>query len=702
MRKFAFCLIVYCMVASFVHAQACSPSTVVAMPLVKDGAGQFCYEASCIGAPINSWNMTRLTINGVDFTNKWADASAIPAPVNGKFYIVYDGAYSWSHFEANGACVPVNTPAVTPEPSATPVPDLYSVNVIAEPSNMWAQNVSISFSGDYTGASIAPFTIGPSQTPFTVTLVAADRSIGQFGQWVINGVSQPMWQTSVTVNVNTPGVPVEARALYMEIPNTSVPTADPTPEPSPAVTPGTTPCACSSRAWLDPASQSAVYGNTVPVEIHLDTGSSAIGAFGFSVTYPTAMFTLGSVSEIQSGINLTTNANTPGTIVVAGFNPSGIPASYDLALIRITLIVTTTAAGTGNLTLEVRTLADPTGTSIGSVTASGCSINANPEPTLPPTIPPTPIPTDLPTAEPTVAPTAVPTASPVPTVNPTNPPNTPSPTPTPRPTATPTATPIMTTPVPITPEPIASPTATPDTPTPDPIVAPPTNVYAVVDTCSPVQSVSVSWSASTSTNIASYDVYRGCTTGGPYSLMGNVASDSTKTSYTYRDSYQPGCYRYVVTAINNANEESTYSVEGTVIMSACNPSGKVWIVPAQQTVSIGSTARIVLHVNTGTSMLAAYGITVTFDPQILGSPVVAAETSGFLSATNTTNPGNIGTAGFDTVGKGPSTDLALYNITFTAIGVGTSQIGVTANTLVDPNTITIGTPSGTGGSITVE
>jgi hypothetical protein len=84
MKKIFLAVLVLSMVSGFAFSQTCSPSTAITMPFTKDGAGQFCFEADCIGVPINSWNMTQLTINGVDFTNKWADASSIPAPVNGK------------------------------------------------------------------------------------------------------------------------------------------------------------------------------------------------------------------------------------------------------------------------------------------------------------------------------------------------------------------------------------------------------------------------------------------------------------------------------------------------------------------------------------------------------------------------------------------------------------------------------------------
>jgi cellulose 1,4-beta-cellobiosidase len=115
----------------------CSSLTTTSMPFTKDGAGEICFQASSIGAPINSWNMDALVINGVSFTNVWADCAAMPAAASdGKYYIYYKGSYAWSHFEATGSgcsgggatnppadtTAPTNPPSDTAAPTATPGP----------------------------------------------------------------------------------------------------------------------------------------------------------------------------------------------------------------------------------------------------------------------------------------------------------------------------------------------------------------------------------------------------------------------------------------------------------------------------------------------------------------------------------------------------------------------------------------------------
>ncbi len=79
----------------------CSPvNATISAPFTKDGAGTFCWQTSNLGSYINSWNLAKLTVNGVDFTNKYAATGSLPAKINGYWYVSYTGNYSWSHFEA--------------------------------------------------------------------------------------------------------------------------------------------------------------------------------------------------------------------------------------------------------------------------------------------------------------------------------------------------------------------------------------------------------------------------------------------------------------------------------------------------------------------------------------------------------------------------------------------------------------------------
>jgi hypothetical protein len=79
----------------------CSPVTgTVSAPFAYDGAGTFCWQIASIPNYINSWNLTSLKINGVDFSNIYVSASNLPPKINGYWYVSYSGSYAWSHFEA--------------------------------------------------------------------------------------------------------------------------------------------------------------------------------------------------------------------------------------------------------------------------------------------------------------------------------------------------------------------------------------------------------------------------------------------------------------------------------------------------------------------------------------------------------------------------------------------------------------------------
>lgn len=77
----------------------CSNPTAVSIPFTKDGAGEYCWTFGATPNYINSWNLEELSINGVDFTNRWVAGSGLPAAINGLYYVHYRGNFSWSHCE---------------------------------------------------------------------------------------------------------------------------------------------------------------------------------------------------------------------------------------------------------------------------------------------------------------------------------------------------------------------------------------------------------------------------------------------------------------------------------------------------------------------------------------------------------------------------------------------------------------------------
>jgi endoglucanase len=80
----------------------CSPVTSdITAPFIYDGVGaNLCWRSTNLGGFINSWNTTSVTLNGVNVTNLYVASGSYPAKIGGYWYVVYNGPYAWSHFEA--------------------------------------------------------------------------------------------------------------------------------------------------------------------------------------------------------------------------------------------------------------------------------------------------------------------------------------------------------------------------------------------------------------------------------------------------------------------------------------------------------------------------------------------------------------------------------------------------------------------------
>lgn len=76
----------------------------------------------------------------------------------------------------------------------------------------------------------------------------------------------------------------------------------------------------------------------------------------------------------------------------------------------------------------------------------------------------------------------------------------------------------------------------------------------------PSHSVTLNWLASISSNVAGYNIYRGTSSGGPYSTKVNPVL-VTGTSYTDTTVQAGETYYYVATAADSGGGESGYSNE---------------------------------------------------------------------------------------------------------------------------------------------
>lgn len=84
-------------------------------------------------------------------------------------------------------------------------------------------------------------------------------------------------------------------------------------------------------------------------------------------------------------------------------------------------------------------------------------------------------------------------------------------------------------------------------------------------TAAPQHSVSLSWTASTST-VVGYNVYRGTQSGGPY--VGLNSAPNAGTTYTDGTVQAGATYYYVVNAVDSSGNESAYSNQAQVVIPA--------------------------------------------------------------------------------------------------------------------------------------
>jgi hypothetical protein len=126
--------------------------------------------------------------------------------------------------------------------------------------------------------------------------------------------------------------------------------------------------------------------------------------------------------------------------------------------------------------------------------------------------------------------------------------------------------------------------------------------------------------------------------------------------------------------------------------------------PTAMTGARGATINSTVTCNTGTQLLASYGITIAYPSNLLSivAAGVTAGAQGYVAAVNANTAGSVIISGFDTAGKGPSTALALLNLAWTAGSTaGSGNLTLTVQTLTNETYATIGTPTGSTATVTI-
>jgi hypothetical protein len=221
-------------------------------------------------------------------------------------------------------------------------------------------------------------------------------------------------------------------------------------------------------------------GDTIQVAVNIENGDTPVDAFGFHFVYDPRMLayqdcSLGSLNPDWMFFDC--REDTPGEVIIGGFDLDPIPAGSSGSIAVLTFQVVCTDCVEGEFSfLNVTELVDDIAgfTPTNGVFMFQCEGTPTGTPIVSPTAPPTwtPRPTD--TAAPPTRTPVPPSATPAPpTKTPTSAPPTKTPTPGATATAEPTKVPSVTPP----PTPVESPVATPTkvpSPTPTPaITAPP-------------------------------------------------------------------------------------------------------------------------------------------------------------------------------------------------------------------------------------
>jgi hypothetical protein len=76
-------------------------------------------------------------------------------------------------------------------------------------------------------------------------------------------------------------------------------------------------------------------------------------------------------------------------------------------------------------------------------------------------------------------------------------------------------------------------------------------------------SATLNWTASTSSGVTGYKIYRGTVTGGPYTLLTSLG---VATNYTDTAVSSGQTYFYVVTAVDSSSNESAYSNQAQAVI----------------------------------------------------------------------------------------------------------------------------------------
>ncbi len=570
------------------------------------------------------------------------------------------------------------SPCVTPTQGATLSPTPTSVPTVAPPTPVPASTI-----GDVNGDGVVNVVDGLLVVQYYVGL-------------------NPSGFDSTNADVNGDGVVNIVDGLIILQQSSGV-IPDPT-LPTPVPVPG------AGTFSLVADKTSVAQSDGFAVYAYVDAGNNFVAAYSLALTYPSSLVGLNDVTAGTDGFVTVVNANSPGTIVVSGFDAAGKGPGV-IQLLVVNLVAR--EAGSADIALTPQQLVDPNAATIGTPQGASVSITIT-------AAGPTAVPTETPEATPSPTPATV-TAAP-----------TEAPSPNPTPGSVPGAGNVWF-------EPASYSVNTGDkfvtyvhVNTGDQSLA----AYGMdiafvpgvlnVDTSfgdHGVETVDGSGSVVGGTTtpgllrIGGYDTYGiPPNTNLPLLAIHWVALEAgtsalsmsigTLADITYGIVGVPNPIDGSVTvygAIATTEPESTPTP--TPVSGPTN--GNVWFSPSSYSANVGDGIVTQIRLDSGNRAVYAYGFTLTFPSQIIvpdtaiGNSSVEPGADGYVTAVNPNNPGSLVLNGFDISGKGPGTDLDFVRINWKAVGTGTARVDLAVDEMVDGDLAEIAMPEGVYAVITV-
>lgn len=323
----------------------CNNPVAATNPFSQNGVGEFCWVASGDISFINSWNVQLLEINGVDFTNKWANS--FPPRINGNYYIHYVSSVGWAHFETNGSSTSTDVPAtgvtVTPASASVSVGSTTSLSATVAPATAtnkavtWSSNnpavATVNASGVVTGVAVGTATVTATSQSGSFT-ASATVTVAGVATVPVTGVGVTPTTAALAVGGTTPLLAnvLPANATNKTVTWTSSNTAVATVSASGVVT-----GVAAGTAMVTATTQSGSFTASATITVT----ASNIPATGVTVSPATASVAVAATTALSATVapaNATNKAVTwtSSSPAVATVNASGLVTGVSAGTATIT------------------------------------------------------------------------------------------------------------------------------------------------------------------------------------------------------------------------------------------------------------------------------------------------------------------------------------------------------------------------------